>query len=159
WLECWPVTPEVAGSSPVRSATTQRKTRLARVFCCALFVRAATSCSAGGVSRIAFQRARRMTLLGQVFQPARQKAVHAQAMLEHCMCWREWTQHLPQVPPWMAMHRFSHVRVGVHAQLRRRRTLAGVGVDEIVGELKLQRVRMAFLHMKMHVQAVIHVGQ
>src|SRR6185312_13039401 len=31
--------------------------------------------------------------------------------------------------------------------------------DEIVGELKLQRVRMAFLHMKMHVQAVIHVGQ
>src|SRR6185312_4894184 len=43
-----------------------------------------------------------------------------------------------------------------HAQLRRGRALAGVRIDESVGELQLDGVRVVLLHLQVHVQAVVH---
>jgi hypothetical protein len=77
-----------------------------------------------------------MPLLAEILQPARQKAVHPQTVLKHRGRRRKRTEHLPQMPPGMAMQRFGHMRIGIHAQLRRGRPLPGMRVDKIVGDAR-----------------------
>src|SRR6185312_3955944 len=105
----------------------------------------------------ALQRVDGMPLLGEIFQPAREKPIHPQTMLEHRVRRRERPQNLPEVPTGMAVQRLGHMRVGIHPQLRRRRSMAGMRVDEVVGQLQFQRVRVAFLYMQMHHEPVIDI--
>jgi CheY-like chemotaxis protein len=99
-----------------------------------------------------------MGLVEPVLRCAAARFAHAQAVLQHRVCFGERSQHLPQMPPRVAMQRLGHVRVGVHAQLRRRRWMAGVRIDEAVGQFQFQRVRVALLHVHVHVQPVVHAG-
>ena len=98
------------------------------------------------------QRIHAVPLLSQVFQPARKKIVHAQAVLQHAARRRKRSKDLPQVTSRVAVQCFSQTGIGVHAQLRRRCTHAGMGVDEAVRQLQLQGIGMALLHLQMDIQ-------
>ena len=105
------------------------------------------------------QRADRMPLLGEIFEPAVQERAHAQPLLEDAARGPERTDRAREAPVGMAVHDLGHVRVVVHAKLRRRRELAGFAIDEAVGQVQIERVAMAFEHVEAHVEAVVERGQ
>src|SRR3954464_2440406 len=62
-----------------------------------------------------FERADRMSLLGEVFEPAVQKGAHAKALLEDAARRPERTDRARKAPIGVAVHHFGHVRIVIHA--------------------------------------------
>ncbi len=55
----------------------------------------------------------------------------------------------------MQVHDLGHVRIVIHAKLRRRRGLAGFLIDEAVREVQIERVAVALDDIQAQIQPVV----